>query len=153
MSSSSKVEALKAMFEPAVIAAGMSLWGVEYSPQGKHSILRVYIDSENGVLVEDCVAVSHQISGILDVEDPISGEYNLEVSSPGADRPMFGAVQFVGFEGEEFKLRLRLAVQGKRKFVGRLVSVNEEVITFTVDDVTIELTMAQIDRANLVPKF
>ena len=153
MSSSSRSDALRTMLEPAVIAAGMELWGIEYMPQGKHSVLRVYIDSEAGVDVDNCVAVSHQISGILDVEDPISGEYNLEVSSPGADRPIFSADQFAKYEGEEFKLKLKLAVQGRRKFVGRLVSVKEDVITFSVDDIEIGVSMAQIDRANLVPQF
>ncbi|OUR95192.1 ribosome maturation factor RimP [Gammaproteobacteria bacterium 42_54_T18] len=153
MSSNSRIDALFAMFEPAVIAADMQLWGVEYLPQGKHSILRVFIDSENGVTVDDCVAVSHQVSGILDVEDPVSGEYHLEVSSPGADRPMFNAAQFVTYISEEFKLKLKMAVQGRRKFVGRLLSVKEEILTFAVDDIEMDITMAQIDRANLVPKF
>ena len=153
MSSNSRIDALIAMFEPAVIAAGMQLWGIEYLPQGKHSILRVFIDSENGVTVDDCVAVSHQVSGILDVEDPVSGEYHLEVSSPGADRPMFDTAQFAAYINEEFKLKLKMAVQGRRKFVGRLLSVKEEILTFTVDDIEIDITMAQIDRANLVPQF
>ena len=153
MSSNSRIDALFAMFEPAVIAAGMQLWGIEYLPQGKHSILRVFIDSENGVTVDDCVAVSHQVSGILDVEDPVSGEYHLEVSSPGADRPMFDTAQFVAYINEEFKLKLKMAVQGRRKFVGRLLSVKEEILTFAVDDIEMDITMAQIDRANLVPQF
>ncbi|MBV1919724.1 MAG: ribosome maturation factor RimP [Pseudomonadales bacterium] len=153
MSSNSRIDALIAMFEPAVIAAGMQLWGIEYLPQGKHSILRVFIDSENGVTVDDCVAVSHQVSGILDVEDPVSGEYHLEVSSPGADRPMFDAAQFAAYINEEFKLKLKMAVQGRRKFVGRLLSAKEEILTFAVDDIEIDITMAQIDRANLVPQF
>ena len=74
------------MLEPAVNAVGMELWGIEYLSQGKHSILRVYIDSEDGVTIDNCEAASHQVSGVLDVEDPINGEYNLEVSSPGMDR-------------------------------------------------------------------
>jgi len=153
MSSSSRVDALKEMLEPAVVAAGMELWGIEYMPQGKHSVLRLYIDSAKGVHVDDCVAVSHQVSGILDVEDPINGEYNLEVSSPGADRPMFSAAQYSGYEGEEFKLKLKLAVQNKRKFVGRLVSVDSDVITFAVDEEEVAVSIAQIDKANLVPRF
>jgi len=105
------------------------------------------------VSVEDCVAVSHQVSGILDVEDPVSGEYSLEVSSPGADRPMFNAAQFAAYINEEFKLKLKMAVQGRRKFVGRLLSVKKEILTFTVDDIEMDITVAQIDRANLVPQF
>ena len=153
MSSSSKSETLRAMLEPAVIAAGMELWGIEYTPQGKHSILRVYIDSADGVHVDNCVAVSHQVSGILDVEDPINGEYHLEVSSPGADRLMFTAEQFASYVNEEFKLKLKLAVKGKRKFVGRLVSVEGGIIKFTAEGVELDVSMAQIDRANLVPRF
>ena len=153
MSSNSRIDALKAMFEPAVVATGMALWGIEYLPQGKQSILRIYIDSNEGVSVDACAAVSHQISGILDVEDPISGEYSLEVSSPGSDRPMFELEQYVGYEDNEFKLKLKLAVQDRRKFVGRLLRVEGQVLVFFVDGVEIKITMAQIDRANLVPQF
>jgi len=89
MAVSKKVEALQAMLAPAVAAVGFELWGVEFFQQGRHSVLRLFIDGPEGVGVDDCARVSHQASGVLDVEDPIAGEYTLEVSSPGWDRPLF----------------------------------------------------------------
>jgi len=89
MAVSQKVQTLITMLQPAVEACGFELWGLEFFPQGKRSVLRIYIEGTEGVTVEGCSLVSHQVSGILDVEDPISGEYLLEVSSPGWDRPLF----------------------------------------------------------------
>ncbi len=141
------------MLEPAVQAVGMELWGVEYISQGRHSILRVYIDSENGVSIDNCEAASHQVSGVLDVEDPISGEYNLEVSSPGMDRPFFRFSQFAGYEGELIKVRLQMAIDGTRNFTGRLISAEDEQLSFSVDNKTLNVSFNQIDKANLVPTF
>lgn len=88
-------------------ALGFELWGVEYLSQGRHSLLRIYIDAEQGISVDDCALVSHQVSAVLDVEDPISGEYTLEVSSPGMDRLLFRLDQYPGFVGEVVDVRLR----------------------------------------------
>ncbi|MDH5614342.1 MAG: ribosome maturation factor RimP, partial [Gammaproteobacteria bacterium] len=87
----------RALFEPAITAMGYELVGVEYLRQGKQGLLRIYIDSENGITVDDCGKVSHQVSGILEVEDPIRENYVLEVSSPGLDRPLYTAEHFVRF--------------------------------------------------------
>jgi ribosome maturation factor RimP len=90
----SKEEELREMIAPAIEAMDLALWGLEYSAQGRHSVLRIYIDNVNGVSVDDCASVSRQVSAIMDVEDPISQEYTLEVSSPGMDRPLFTLEQF-----------------------------------------------------------
>ena len=141
------------MLEPAVHAVGMQLWGIEFLAQGKHSVLRVYIDSDNGVTIDDCEAVSHQVSGILDVEDPISGEYHLEVSSPGMDRPLFTFEQMARYVGDDIKVRLQMAVAGRRNFTGKLADAKDETLTFEVDGQTFAVSFNQIDKANLVPKF
>ncbi|MBA53539.1 MAG: ribosome maturation factor RimP [Pseudomonadales bacterium] len=141
------------MLEPAVNAVGMELWGIEFLSQGKHSILRVYIDSENGVTIDNCEAASHQVSGILDVEDPINGEYNLEVSSPGMDRPLFNFDQFAAYEGELIKVRLQMAVNGMRNFTGKLLEAKDDALTFQVDNQQLTVSINQIDKANLVPIF
>ena len=141
------------MLEPAVNAVGMELWGIEYQSQGKHSILRVYIDSEDGVTIDNCEAASHQVSGILDVEDPINGEYNLEVSSPGMDRPLFNFDQFAMYQGELIKVRLQMAVNGMRNFTGKLLEAKEDALTFQVDNQQLTVSINQIDKANLVPIF
>lgn len=151
--SSKRIESLVEMLEPAVNAVGMELWGIEYQSQGKHSILRVYIDSEDGVTIDNCEAASHQVSGILDVEDPINGEYNLEVSSPGMDRPLFNFDQFAMYQGELIKVRLQMAVNGMRNFTGKLLEAKEDALTFQVDNQQLTVSINQIDKANLVPIF
>ena len=141
------------MLEPAVQAVGMQLWGIEFLAQGKHSILRLYIDSENGVTIEDCEAVSHQVSGVLDVEDPIKGEYHLEVSSPGMDRPLFSFEQIARYVGETIKVRLQMAVDGRRNFSGILQEAKDNTLVFQVEGQHLTVSFNQIDKANLVPKF
>ncbi len=154
MSSGKRIDVLKTMLEPAVLAVGMQLWGVEFLAQGKHSVLRLYIDSENGVTIDDCEAVSHQVSGILDVEDPIKGEYHLEVSSPGMDRPFFTCEQMARYVGENIKVRLQMAVAGKRNFTGTLTEVKEDdALVFVVEGQSLAVSFNQIDKATLVPKF
>lgn len=153
MAAPGKLENLRTMLEPAVKVAGMELWGVEFLPQGKHSVLRLYIDSERGVTIDDCEAVSHQASAILDVEDPISGEYHLEVSSPGMDRPLFSFEQCSRYVGHDIKVRLKVALNGKRNFTGKLVEATDGNCVFEIDGERLAVTMSQIDKANLVPKF
>lgn len=153
MAAPSRLENLRTMLEPAVNAAGMELWGIEFLPQGKHSVLRLYIDSEQGVTVDNCEAVSHQVSAVLDVEDPISGEYHLEVSSPGMDRPLFTFEQCALYVGEDIKVRLKTAINGMRNFTGKLLDAVDGNCVFEADGVRLTVAMSQIDKANLVPKF
>ncbi|MFT6470643.1 MAG: ribosome maturation factor RimP [Neptuniibacter pectenicola] len=145
---------LQELIEPSVIALGVELWGIEFLSQGKHSTLRVYIDSEeNGITVDDCAKVSHQISGIMDVEDPIAGNYTLEVSSPGVDRPLFTLEQFAAYAGSHIQLRLRIAYEGRRKFKGILNGIEGDDILVVVDEEEYMLPIEYIDRANIIPQF
>jgi ribosome maturation factor RimP len=121
------------MISAPVEALGYELVGIEFL-RGRQSTLRIYIDSENGITVEDCADVSHQVSAVLDVEDPISVAYSLEVSSPGLDRPLFTAAQFTQFIGEEVSLVLRIAMQNRRKWQGIIKTVDGEMITVTVEE-------------------
>ena len=139
------------LIQPTVEALGVELWGVEYLIQGKYSVLRVYIDRQDeGVTIDDCERVSRQVSGILDVEDPIPGEYTLEVSSPGMDRPLFHLEQFARFAGEPASVRLRTPVEGRRKFKGVIQSVSDDSVTLLVDGKEYQLPAVAIDKANLV---
>jgi ribosome maturation factor RimP len=149
----SKEQQLQIMLEPTVEALGFELWGVEHISQGRHSVLRVYIDSENGIGVEDCAAVSHQVSAILDVEDPIAGEYTLEVSSPGMDRLLFKFEQFPGYVGEQIELRLRTPFEGRRKFKGVLKGIEGEDVVVQVDDHEYLLPYSAIDKARVEPRI
>ena len=138
------------MLSPVVESLGLECWGVEFISQGKHSVLRVYIDSENGITLEDCEKVSRQVSGVLDVEDPIATEYTLEVSSPGMDRPLFRLDQFERFAGNMIAVKLRMAFEGKRKYQGVLKGVEGDEVVIAVDDHELLLPYELIDKANVV---
>lgn len=143
---------LRALLEPAVTALGCELVGIEYVPSGKHSVLRLYIDKPDGVTVDDCSAVSYQVSGLLDVEDPIPGHYTLEVSSPGLDRPLFQAGDFERFAGREIKLRMRLPIEGQRNFRGLLQGLQAQQVVIEVQDgKRVNLPLDQVEQARLVP--
>ncbi|MGY4533284.1 ribosome maturation factor RimP [Pseudomonas sp. TE3786] len=150
---SSKLEELQALLAPVVEALGYQCWGIEFLSQGRHSLLRVYIDHANGILVEDCEKVSRQLSGVLDVEDPVASEYTLEVSSPGMDRPLFTIEQFAAHAGEQVKIKLRTPFDGRRNFQGLLRGVEEQDVVVLVDDHEYLLPIDSIDKANIVPSF
>ena len=143
---------LRELIEPAVTALGFELVGVEFI-HGKSGLLRVYIDHPDGISVDDCQAVSHQVSGILDVEDPIRGEYTLEVSSPGLDRPLFQARDFERFAGNQVDVRLLAPVNGRRKFKGVLGGLRDGQVVLQMDDEELVVALDEIDRARLVPDY
>ena len=149
MAVSQKVQTLTTMLAPAVAACGFELWGLEFFPQGKRSVLRIYIDGPEGVTVEGCSAVSHQVSGILDVEDPIAGEYTLEVSSPGWDRPLFTLAHYL--VASEVSLRLVAPINARRRYKGVIQTVNDDAIDLSFEGQIIRIPFAQIDKGNLVP--
>lgn len=146
---SAREEKLQEMLAPTVEALGFELWGVEHLAQGRHSLLRLYIDAEQGVNVDDCAAVSERISALLDVEEPISGEYVLEVSSPGVDRRLFRLDQYAPYVGEEVDVRLRRAFEGRRKFRGILRGVEDGDIVLLVDDHEYLLPFGDVEKAQL----
>ncbi len=150
---SSKLEQLQALLAPVVEGLGFQCWGIEYISQGKHTVLRVYIDKEGGIMVEDCEAVSRQISGVLDVEDPITSEYALEVSSPGMDRPLFTLEQYAAHAGEQVKIKLRTPFEGRRNFQGLLRGVEDQDVVVQVDQNEFLLPIDSIDKANIIPSF
>ncbi len=144
---------LRQLIEPGVKALGFDLVDVELAGSGFRSTLRVYIDSPRGVTVDDCAAVSRQLSAVLDVEDPIRESYVLEVSSPGLDRPLVTPAHFRAYVGELVKVRTAVDVGGRRNFKGRLLEAGDERIAVEVDGQRMEWTYDAIERARLVPKF
>jgi ribosome maturation factor RimP len=142
---------LNDMFEPVVEAMAYELVGVELTGSGNGTILRIYIDAEKGITVEDCQAVSYQISGLLDVEDPLTNRYTLEVSSPGLDRPLVKPEHFKQFTGELVKIRSTEAVLGRKNFKGRLESFDGKNLFVVVDNEEYEIPLDIVDKANLVP--
>lgn len=133
-----------------VQALGLELWGVELLQQGRYSLLRVYIEREEGVTIEDCEKVSRQVSALLDVEDPIAGEYTLEVSSPGVDRPLFSVEQYAKYVGSEVNLKLRQALDGRRKFKGQIIKVSGDIVGLLVEGTEYDLEHSDIEKASIV---
>ncbi len=147
---SDRVSQLAGLFEPVIKAMGCQLWGIEFLRQGRHSLLRIYIDKEGGVDIEDCAQVSRQVSGILDVEDPISGEYTLEVSSPGWDRPLFKVEHYQEFAGHQAKVRLTESFENRRNFAGLIKGVVDNEVILVIGDEEYSLPFELIEKANIV---
>ena len=139
------------MLEPTIERLGYELTDIELKLGGRSGLLRIYIDKDDGVDIDDCEVVSHQVSAILDVEDPIPGNYTLEVSSPGLDRTLTKPAHFRRFMGEDIKVKLRFPLDGRRNFRGALKSANDEVIEVEVDGESYRLPLATIESARLVP--
>ncbi len=139
--------------ESAVRGLGFELVGVEYLPQGRRSLLRVYIDTPTGITLEDCESVSRQVSDALGVDDPVHGDYVLEVSSPGLDRPLFTAEHYARFVGHRVRLNLVSALEGRRNVSGVLESLQDDQVTVTVDGETLIISLDNIERARLIPEF
>lgn len=134
---------------PMAAAFGLELWGVEATGDEGRSILRIYVDAEGGVDVDQCARLSRDVSVLLDAEDMIPGSYNLEVSSPGLDRPFFDADQMRGYEGGEIKVRLAEARDGSRNFIGVLSKVEGDGFSLDIDGRTLEFDFSEIKKAQL----
>jgi len=172
------------MIQPIVEGLGYECWGIEYLSQGKHTTLRVFIESldaakvqvedplqsenagidekgaveedkvsESGVGLKDCELVSRQLSGVLDVEDPISGDYSLEVSSPGMDRSLYKLSHYKRFEGSQVALKLRMPYEGRRKYNGLLNGVEGNDIIVQVEQEEFLFPIEAIEKANIIPQF
>lgn len=152
---SAKTETLTAIIDPVVKSFGLQLWGLQYASHNGHSLLRIFIDGEQGVGVDDCARVSRQLSAVLDVEDPINGKYTLEVSSPGLDRQLFHLAQYNAFIGKMIKVKLNVAVENRKKFKAILSAVNQDkqMIELVVDGEVVGVDYVNIDKANVVAEL
>ncbi len=129
---------------------GYEFVGCELMRQGRGSLLRIYIDSEEGITLDDCSKVSRQISAMLDVEDPIQGSYTLEVSSPGLDRPLFEIAHYQKYVGSRVKIRVHIPINNQRNFVGLLLRVEETNVHLLVDQTEVILSFSDIEKAKLI---
>ena len=154
-----KANEIATLLAPTVQSLGLELLGVEYLPTPGGALLRLYIDvpadagDERTVGIEDCEATSREVSAQLDVADPISGHYTLEVSSPGVDRPLFTAPQFARFMGETAKVALKLPQDGRRRLQGAITAVDGDAITFDGDGKAFVVAIDNIEKARLVPDW
>jgi ribosome maturation factor RimP len=151
---SNRATDIAAMLTPSVEALQLELLGVELAASGAHALLRLYIDAPGRVVaIEDCEAVSREVSAVLDVNDPIASQYTLEVSSPGIDRPLFTAAQFGTHIGETAKLTLQIPMDGRRRLQGVIVGVAGDDITLRTETAEMKLSFANIEKARLVPDW
>ncbi len=144
---------LQTLLEPGAQAVGFSIWSVEYIQQGDTPVLRVYIDGPNGINVDDCAAVSWQVSGLLELEDPLPGKYNLEVSSPGLDRPLVKPEHFILSIGRQVKVNTYTHVLGRKRFTGLLMEADATKAVLEVDGEVYELPYGEIQKARLVAEI
>ena len=136
-----------------VEAAGCAIWGVEVHSGGQRSRLRVYIDKPGGVSIGDCERVSHDLGDALDLEGVVGGSYDLEVSSPGLDRILFDAEQYVSHVGETVDVRLNFPFEGRRRFVGLLAGVEDGQALVRIEDQEYMLPLENIQRSRVIPAF
>ena len=141
---------LHALIEPTVASLGFELLGVLCRGGRSRGLIRIYIDHDDGVTVDDCARVSHRVNGLLDVEDPIPGEYDLEVSSPGADRPLFVEGHFARFAGTDVEVTLRRPIAGRRRFTGTLGGYDGGVVLIDERGHEHRFAIPEIDSARLV---
>ncbi len=144
---------LISLIEPLVESIGYELVLLEYVPQGRSAIVRLYIDREEGVGLDDCAAVSREVAALLDVEDPVTVPYELEVSSPGLDRPLAKPAHFDRFTGYEAKVDLAIPLEGRKRFIGKICGTSEQGVLLEVEKVEVELAFSAIARARLVPDY
>jgi len=145
-------DALTVLLRPVIEAMGYEFVGLEHFPQGRRSMVRIYIDTAQGVTVDDCARVSHQVSGILDVENPINGAYVLEVSSPGDDRLLFTADHFRRFAGRNVTVNLDGLHNGRRKVVGTLVGMEGDDLQVVENGLELRVPMVTIEKVRLIPE-
>ncbi len=144
---------LAALVEPVVKALDLQLWGIEYLTHNNRKVIRIYIDHEDGVTLLNCEEVSRQLSGVFDVEEPVAGDYVLEVSSPGMDRPLFNGEQYLAYVGQNAKVKLRHSFEGRRNFKGVISGVENNELRLLVDQHEYFLPIESIEKANIVPRF
>jgi len=141
------------LLRPLVEDLGYEFVGLEHGSNPKNPTLVVYIDKKNGIAVEDCERVSREVAAVLDVEDPIPGHYNLEVSSPGLDRPLFTLEQFEQFAGEIARISLYAPQEGRRKFKGEILGTEGDRVKLELDGSEVLLEMGNVAKARLVPDY
>lgn len=138
------------VLEPVVQTMGYDYVGAQLGQTENGLTLRVFIDQDEGVLIDDCVAVSRQLGAVLDVEDVIKSAYALEVSSPGIERPLFTPAQFSEQIGEVVKVKMNNGLDGRRNFKGELLGVEGDKAVVAVDGEHYELDVADMENASLV---
>ncbi len=149
----SNLSELTRLLQPLIEDLGYEFVGLEHSANPKNAFVRIYIDAADGVDIDDCERVSREVAALLDVEDPITGNYNLEVSSPGLDRPLFTPEHFERFAGEAASVTLFAPEDGRRKFKGRILGAGDGRVRMEQDGTEVSFAFENIAKAKLVPDY
>jgi ribosome maturation factor RimP len=143
------IAAVEDFVQPIILEMGLELVEVQFKREGGW-ILRLFIDREGGVTVDDCASLSRQVSAYLEVEDVIEHAYTLEVSSPGAERPLKRKEDFIRFSGRKARIKLRNPREGQRVFIGLLGELKENILLLDVEGQQMEIDLGAITRARLI---
>jgi len=144
---------LRNLLEPVVTDLGYELWHLESQGSGRSGVLRLYVDAPQGIALEDCEKVSREVSAVLDVDDAGGGQYQLEVSSPGLDRPLITGEHFSRFIGQRARITMFAPVDGKRKLRGTILAVSGDTVDLGGDEQTYSLATCDMAKAKLEPVF
>ncbi|MEE9304054.1 MAG: ribosome maturation factor RimP [Thiotrichaceae bacterium] len=142
-------ETLENLIQTTVEGLGYELWGYDYRPHSDNGLLRIYIESADGISVDDCATVSHQISAVFDVEDPISSAYTLEISSPGVDRMLFFPKQYQAYIGKTVKIKTRIPLNSRRNFKGTIEELSDLEVTLKIDNEHYDIPFDTIEHSRL----
>ncbi|MEC9375104.1 MAG: ribosome maturation factor RimP [Pseudomonadota bacterium] len=141
------------LLEPLIVQLGYELVDIDALFGSRSSVLRLYIDKDDGITLKDCEKVSRQVGALLDVEDPISADYSLEVSSPGLNRRLIKAEHFQRFSGEKVKIKLHIPFEDRRNFKSKLLGFKDDKVLVDDDGITYAIPMNVIDSARLIPEL
>ncbi len=146
-----QIHTIRELVEPLLASLGLSLWGIEMQAAPRGTLLRIYVESEHGVTIDQCKTVSKHLSLIFDVEDPLPGSaYTLEVSSPGLERPFFTIEQLRPYLGQKIALKCREPVRGSKKWRGRLSTIEGKSFSLQTEKESIPFHWDQCSRIHLV---
>jgi ribosome maturation factor RimP len=150
------LEKVRQVAEPLARQEGLELVEVEFGGPGGRQTLRLFIDKPEGVSLDDCTSLSRAVSAALDVEDPIAGAYDLEVSSPGLDRPLRTPEHFQKYAGERVRVKTYAPISetdNRKTFVGTLQGFDGGFVLVDVDGKVFRIPHAQVSKANVEPNF
>ena len=144
---------IKELLEPILIEKNLELFDIEFKGLGRKGILRVYIDKEEGVTIDDCARISRELGALLDVHDVIPGSYNLEISSPGLTRPLRKPSDYLRFKGKKVKIKTVEDIGNKKVFKGKLLDFIDDTVSLETDGMNYLIPYSKIEKANLELDF
>lgn len=143
------INSVQILLEPILKQKGIELVDIEYGIGGRRGYLRIFIDKEDGVTVDECADISRELGVLLDVHDIIQSPYTLEVSSPGLDRPLKNTKDYQRFKGKKVKIKTKINLYDRKLFVGNLVDFSNDIASIEIHGQTYLIPYNNIQKANL----